>query len=156
MTRHFDTYQELAAALALEPAQTGAFRFLKSYGPATFTCATCGQRKGLNTGGCGATGYARTADRDEFMCYPCAAAAIAADLVRDGRGMLYLANRGGALSLSDWAGERVYKVHRHTQGRHNIARVRYDVWFTGPDGKNWHGVQYGDNTQICHVRRLAK
>jgi hypothetical protein len=41
-------------------------------------------------------------------------------------------------------------------GRHNIAGKRYDVWFVGPDGKNWHGVTYGDNTQICRVRRLKK
>lgn len=31
--------------------------------------------------------------------------------------------------------------------------VRYDTWFTGPDGKQWHAVQYGDNTQIAHCRR---
>ena len=32
----------------------------------------------------------------------------------------------------------------------------YDVWFIGPDGKEWHGVQYGDLTQVCHCRRVGK
>jgi hypothetical protein len=43
-----------------------------------------------------------------------------------------------------------------TTGRHNIAGVRYDVWFRGPDGHVWWGVQYGDMTQICHCKRTKE
>jgi hypothetical protein len=28
------------------------------------------------------------------------------------------------------------------------------VWFTDSDGRRWHGVNYGHNSQLCHCRRL--
>lgn len=56
-------------------------------------------------------------------------------------------------SLSNWPGS--FKIeHLHvTTGRHNIAGRRYDLRFIF-QGKNYSGTQYGDNTQICHIRRL--
>jgi hypothetical protein len=39
---------------------------------------------------------------------------------------------------------------------HNLATWRYDFQFTGPDGKVWSGVNYGDNTQIARCKRLKK
>ena len=38
----------------------------------------------------------------------------------------------------------------------DIAGKRLDVWFYGPDGYIWHGVQYGDNTQIVHCKRSSE
>ena len=40
-------------------------------------------------------------------------------------------------------------------GRHNIAGKRYDVSFVF-NGFYWHGITYGDNTQICHCRRTKE
>ena len=40
------------------------------------------------------------------------------------------------------------------EGRHNIAKVRYDVWFADHKGREWYGVTYGNNTEICHCRLL--
>ena len=45
-------------------------------------------------------------------------------------------------------------AHVELEKRNPAGRVRYDVIFTGPDGRPWRGTTYGDNTQICHVRRL--
>lgn len=56
-------------------------------------------------------------------------------------------------TVSNWPGTMKFDCYT-TVGHHNIARYRYDCWFTGPDGKRWHGVTYGDNTQICRCRRL--
>ena len=43
-----------------------------------------------------------------------------------------------------------------TRGGHNIAGTRYDVWFNGPDGYIWHGVNYGENTMVCHCKRTKQ
>lgn len=82
-------------------------------------------------------------------CYECCAKRDVADMVSTGRATLYLSNG----EVSNWPGSLKFRAHVR-KGRHNIARTRYDAWFTGPDGKQWHGVQYGDNTQICHCKRL--
>lgn len=82
-------------------------------------------------------------------CYACCAELDKAQMVRDGRTVLYLTDKG----VTNWPSSLVFPVRYRRKGRHNMARTRYDVWFTGPDGKNWHGVQYGENTQLCHCRR---
>lgn len=55
--------------------------------------------------------------------------------------------------VSNWPGS----LSLHATGRvgnHNIARTRYDCWFSDPHGNKWHGVQYGDFTQLVHCRKL--
>jgi len=37
-------------------------------------------------------------------------------------------------------------------GKHNIAGIRRDVWFYR-NGKEFHGIQYGNYSEICHIRR---
>jgi predicted lipoprotein len=56
--------------------------------------------------------------------------------------------------VSNWPGTLKMRAHVRV-GNHNMARNRYDAWFTGPDGQQWHGVTIGDNTQLCHCKRLA-
>lgn len=51
--------------------------------------------------------------------------------------------------VSNWPGSFKIRVYPR-KGRHNIAGVRYDFWFYL--GNNaFHGVQYGDNTQVAHI-----
>lgn len=80
--------------------------------------------------------------------------------------MLYLqthANHGGfpvgtvfgGDTASNWPHTLVFRAHGQV-GRHNIAGKRYDVWFNGPDGYEWHGVTYGDWTQLCHCKRTKR
>lgn len=109
-------------------------------------------------------------------CYACCAERDKADMTRTGRATLYLSSepyRGlgcvdwanladvqgpaddrRAWKITNWPGSLTFRPHYVKRGRHNIARTRYDAWFTGPDGKPWHGVQYGDMTQVIHCRRI--
>lgn len=122
-----------------------------------FRCADCGQVKDVQT--TGGTGYGYDAD-NRMVCYACCGKRDRADLISKGRGVLYL-NRepkgGGTLTnwpgtLTNWPGTLAIPCGVR-KGRHNMAGVRYDVWFTLA-GAQWHGVQYGNNTQLCHCRRL--
>ena len=86
------------------------------------------------------------------LCFDCCADHERAEMSKTGRGMLYLSTSGGTGTVSNWPG--TLKVPCGVRrGRHNIAGTRYDVWFK-LDGRDWHGVQYGENTQICHCKRL--
>lgn len=118
------------------------------------------------------TGYGT--DREgKTYCYACCAERDKADMIETGRATLYLTMPDnhptkpgnmwgyhyaepipGDCTVSNWPGSLKLKTHCARVGGHNMTGKRYDVWFTGPDGANWHGVQYGDNTQICHCRRL--
>jgi hypothetical protein len=161
--RVFYTYAELRFACDLAPDAPGAFRFLPAYGPAGFRCSQCQKTKRLPTDGkSGGTGYAVTRD-DAAICYACASENERAAMVATGKATLYLTGipafglkpkPGERLAVGDWTGGIKLPVRGHSIGRHNIARRRYDVWFTGPDGNPWRGVTYGDNTQICHCRRI--
>lgn len=54
--------------------------------------------------------------------------------------------------VSNWPGSFKLRVYPR-KGRHNIAGARYDFWFYF--GNNaFHGVQYGDNTQVAYIRCL--
>jgi hypothetical protein len=158
---HFASYAALQTALDIPAANPGAFRFCKPYGPATFECADCKAHKPLNTSGhgCG-TGYARAGQNDDTMiCYECAGAREVRDLLATGKGCLYLSSGIGQTGrtfhkLANWPGTLEISLSMSPRkGRHNMAGTRYDVWFSW-QGRDWHGVQYGDNTQICHVRAL--
>lgn len=113
-------------------------------------------------------------ERSPAVCYQCCADDERARMIETGRAMLYLAPRANAPHgstwrtrdartnearywyLTDWPGGLEFAVKYMSKGAHNMARTRYDVTFTGPDGKPWRGTQYGENTQICHCRRLGK
>lgn len=41
-------------------------------------------------------------------------------------------------------------------GNHNIAKDRYDIWFTDNKGKQWYGVQLGSGDNVCHCRRVKE
>ena len=88
-------------------------------------------------------------------CYSCCAEKDRSDMDKTGRAILYLGQPKDAPAyIGNWPGSLRYSAIVHA-GRHNIAGVRYDAWFTDHAGRRWHGVTYGDMTQICHCRRLA-
>lgn len=113
-------------------------------------------------------GYGTMPNGDRH-CYACCANTDRADMIATGRATLYLTSRdrkegdkyegpsdpnGKVWEATNWPGSLRFRVGHPRKGRHNMARVRYDVWFAGPDGKSWHGAQFGDNTQILHCRRV--
>jgi hypothetical protein len=97
------------------------------------------------------TGYGTTRDGKK-RCYACCAAADRAAMEKTGRAVLYLSKGVDGYTVGNWPGSLKLRASVRT-GRHNIAGKRYDAWFSF-GGARWHGVTYGDNTQLCHCRRL--
>jgi hypothetical protein len=96
------------------------------------------------------TGYGRDAEGKRH-CFVCCAGRDQNEMLETGKITLYLDQ--DKHRATNWPGSLVFKVGHIAKGRHNMARVRYDTWFTGPDGHEWHGVQFGDNTQLLHCKR---
>jgi hypothetical protein len=121
-----------------------------------FVCADCGQEKvHVNPDGCGGTGYGivREGGIEKKVCYDCCGKRDRADMAATGRAVLYLTKKDGNLVVTNWPGTLVIRVRASSNGCHNLARSRVDVWFDDFDGREWHGVQLGENSQICRCRR---
>lgn len=101
----------------------------------------------------GASGYGTDAKGRKF-CYACCAKRDSEQAITTGKWVGYLTMKADGWTVSNWPGSLVLPVRAHKESRHNIAGKRYDVWFAGPDGKAWHGVQIGDNTQIARCARV--
>ena len=112
------------------------------------------------------TGYGQDKDGKTF-CYSCCAENDKAQMIADGKTVLYLVKNRQAKdfgdgidrspwSITNWPSSLSIPINTPRISRHNIAGKRYDVWFTGPDGFVWHGVTYGDNTQLCHCKRTKE
>jgi hypothetical protein len=116
----------------------------------TFQCGTCHEVKPIHTNG--GTGYA-VGPNDKLVCYDCCGKQDRQAMINNGKIALYLCkDDSGKYKVSNWPGTITFPCHTRI-GHHNIAGVRYDCWFAGPDGYQWHGITYGDNTQICHCKR---
>jgi hypothetical protein len=136
----------------------------------TFKCSDCGGVKPVQTSG--GTGYGYFGKSKRKVCYACCAERDKKDMAKTGKAMLYLThNKNGTQhgnfavgceppsekrvwEISNWPGSLKFSAFVRV-GSHNIARRRYDAWFTDHTGRQWHGVTIGDNTQICHCKRLA-
>jgi len=122
-----------------------------------FTCVDCGQEKiHVNPNGCGGTGYAtyRMDGVEKKVCYACCAKRELRYMRDTGRAVLYLTEGPNGSTVTDWPGVLKFQVRHKRIGSHNLAGRRVDVWFTDSDGREWHGVNYGHNSQLCHCRRL--
>ncbi len=120
-----------------------------------FVCAECGEEKvHVNPNGCGGTGYG--IDRaGNKVCYACCGKHDLADMRETGRAVLYLTEEGTqGTVVSNWPGTLKIRVTHLRKGSHNIAGSRTDVWFTDGDGRQWHGVQLGEFSQLCRCKRL--
>lgn len=127
------------------------------------TCTHCGRAIEATAGGVG-TGYALT-PAGAKVCYACCAEMDKAYMIERGRIALYLTNiqehrgflgwRNGQWSgdVTNWPGTLRYANCNVKVGQHNWASRRYDVWFVGPDKHVWHGVRYGDMTEVVHCKR---
>ena len=123
-------------------------------------CGHVASKHGPNT-----TGYGVDKEGKKH-CYACCAEGDKKDMHETGCAVLYLtlgeydcnliARYDGYnnAKVTNWSGTLSLRCSVKI-GRHNIAGKRYDVWFQF-EGQNWHGVTYGDNTQICHCKKLKK
>lgn len=116
----------------------------------SFFCFVCKLEKSLPDSkvSCG-TGYGLDKHNNK-ICYDCCGKQDGEEMIQKGKTILYLDTQKGI--LSNWPGTLKIPVSYITKGRHNIARVRYDIAFMF-EGKRWYGTQYGENTQICHRKR---
>lgn len=119
---------------------------------ATYICSKCKKEKSIVSAG-GGTGYGINR-QGRKVCYQCCAEVDRAQMDKTGRAVLYLSHSSGnAGEVTNWPGTMRFSVFVK-EGRHNIAGKRYDVTFKDHAGRRWHGVTYGNDTQLCHCRRL--
>jgi hypothetical protein len=138
-----------------------------------FQCCQCKAVKPVQTSGGTGYGYNK---QNEPVCYDCCGENDRAEMIATGKAVLYLtcepaskmrranglpftpetaregSGRKTAGEVTNWPGTLRLKCHTQA-GRHNIAGTRYDCWFTGPDGYEWHGVTYGEDNQLCRCKR---
>lgn len=102
------------------------------------------------------TGYGVDVEGKKY-CYDCCARRDREQMLRDGRATMYLVSEAlngyTTHKMTNWPGSLSLPVYRVKKGHHNIAGTRHDFWFALA-GDTWHGVQYGESTQIAHCRRL--
>jgi hypothetical protein len=55
--------------------------------------------------------------------------------------------------VGTWEGSFKFQVCNVNTSRNNWGAKRTDMWFVGPDGKTWHGVNIGDN-DILRCKRI--
>lgn len=124
-----------------------------------FICDQCGQHK-EHVSTC-STGYGTT-KTEEYICFDCCGLNDARDLAAlpvGGKTCLYLTSPTGRPNdsvkgtLGNWCGTFKIDGLWLSVGSHNIAGVRYDGRFMYK-GSTYSATQYGNNTQICHIRRL--
>lgn len=120
----------------------------------TFTCVDCKRTLPVQTQG--GTGYGVCNDAEqEFrrgreVCYRCCGIRDRRHMKRNGRIDLYLHGS----TITNWPGTLVFGLVDRKVSDHNMAgkNGRTDVWFIGPDGSTWHGVNIGDH-QILRCKR---
>jgi hypothetical protein len=134
----------------------------------TFYCHHCNRVKSYKSDI--TSGYALDHDNNK-VCFDCCAVIDRESMIDRGDSKslpLYLAKASrpplklcpeesySTYEVTNWCGTLRFKCGQPRKGRHNIAGSRHDVWFHGPDGHVWHGVQFGEWTQVCHCKRTKE
>lgn len=136
----------------------------------TFICHDCRQERPVTFDG--GTGYGLDESGNQ-VCYECCGVRDRQYMETHDRILLYLVKRPDAplrtermgskvweylhpadWEVTNWPGTLRFPVVDITKGRHNLAGVRYNVYFNDHLGRPWYGVQYGDMTQVVHCRRV--
>ena len=121
----------------------------------TVTCSVCGLDVKTAAGDLFAR-HGKTAGGDS-VCLECMTRVEGewlANMPEGARFCLYLSDRRGRpAEVTNWLGTVRYPVASYRYGQHNMARSRWDVWFTLPSGRRVWGVNIGDN-QILRCRVL--
>lgn len=116
----------------------------------TFTCHQCGLTKENNEPH--TTGYG--IQDGNKICFACCGINDARELENlEPKQKFYLYWTG--TEVTNWPGSLRIKPTNVIKGHHNIARTRETVYFTFK-GRRFSGVQYGQNSQILHIKKLLK
>lgn len=118
----------------------------------TFVCDECKQE--IVHESTISTGYGTDSDGRK-VCFACCGEADKQYMRDHDKITLYLSSTELCVDkfVKNWPGTLIIPVTGFSRGCHNFARYRYDVWFRF-EGQDWHGVQYGDNTQLVHCKKL--
>lgn len=119
----------------------------------SFTCHQCGEHKTHESKF--TTGYRIDRDNNK-ICYECCGINDKKELeamMPGEKTYLYLSEKETGWVITNWPGTLNIRCSRPKIGKHNMAGRRFDVWFSFA-GNEYHGVQYGTNTQVLHVKRL--
>jgi len=120
-----------------------------------FICTVCKEHKKHESDI--TTGHATNKAGDK-ICFDCVKQIDLDSLVNLKKGekiCFYLVKEGDKYKVTNWPGTMVLNVDYVRKGKHNMAISRYDIWFT-LERHLFHGVQYGENTQVCHIKKLIK
>ena len=127
----------------------------------TFKCMLCEQDKECLNGL--TTGYGMNSNlvilktlkrrllKGDKICFQCCATQDLSYMYRHGKIDLYWDGE----KITNWPGTLTIKPYAIKSGKHNIAGTRQDVWFMHNE-KVWHGVQYGEMTQIIHCKETKQ
>jgi hypothetical protein len=101
------------------------------------------------------TGYGVDSDGNRH-CYQCCADQDDKLMQDDERITLYLTkNEEGAWKVCNWPSSLVFPAFvQISPNGHNWGLTRRDAWFFDRRGDPWWGVQFGENTELIHCRRL--
>ena len=117
----------------------------------SFVCDACGKTKTVDSAFF--SGYGLT-DSGAKHCYECCAKDDLQFMKENNRTTLYLIEtKGGGMCIQNWPGSLNIPIRMYKRGGHNWGLIRTDVWFAAA-GKNWHGKQIGNNSQLCHCESI--
>lgn len=126
-------------------------------------CGICGVAIAQPQPGSITSGYGTTPEGSK-ICYACCANRDKEYMRSNDKITLYLTGvaphrnrtRLGIVTspdwkITNWPGSLQFRPMGQNVkvGRHNMAGVRYDVWFVF-EGFVWHGVSFGQNTELLH------
>jgi len=114
-----------------------------------FDCHQCGQHK-IHESNI-STGYGRN-DKDEKICFACCGLNDEKNLIELKKGEKICLFFNG-IEIINWPSTLKITPTYIRKGRHNIAGTRQDVYFVFR-GLNFHGIQYGNNSEIIHIRKI--
>jgi hypothetical protein len=118
----------------------------------TFTCTQCKTEKHSPKDSVG-TGYGIDKDGNK-VCYECCGENDSKHLceMKEGERTVLYYSKG---AVTNWPSTLRIPIYSTRTGKHNFARVRTDFWFDYK-GHEFHGVVYGTQTEIAHIRKLKK
>ncbi len=106
---------------------------------------------------CGHSGDFGRTPEGTTLCYKCCAEREKRQMQETGKSCLYVSlEKEHRYIVTDWPGILKFQVIAHSVGKHNIAGSRLDVWFRGPDSYIWHGIQYGEFSELCYCTRTKR
>lgn len=113
-----------------------------------FTCHVCGQHKTHESDF--STGYGSD-ENDNKICFDCCGKQDA-ERLKNLQGKEKMLLYWDGKNIINWPSTLKISPYYVAKGRHNIAGKREDIYFNF-EGNKYHATQYGDMSQIAHVRK---